>query len=354
VLLASVALLGAAPVAHVLAASPQNGGKITGKVTDAASHNGLAGAFVTASNTLGGEFLGGSAETNANGEYTIAGLEKGSFNLEVEAEAETSHSEYLNGSVNGVSVSSGSTTSGVDIALTPKKPRNTGSPVASGMPSVAQTLSCSNGSWVGAPTLSYAYDWLSDGNAIGGATKRTYVVKAADRGHDVSCEVTATNSNGHASATSNTLKVATSAVVSPPLPPPTLSGASLTNKRFRVAKKDTALVAKAPLGTSFRLTLSSPSRVRIAITRSARGLRRGRHCLRPSRKLRQKDTKKCIRTLSMGALTRRLEPAGPDGVAFTGRIGHRPLSPGAYEAVLTASGAGGSSIPATLTFTIVR
>jgi Carboxypeptidase regulatory-like domain len=354
VLLACVTLLAGSPVGGAPAASRQSGGKITGTVTDAATHNGLPGAFVTASNTLGGEFLGGSAETNSNGEYTIAGLEKGSFNLEVEAEAETSHSEYLNGSVNGVSVSSGSTTSGVDIALTPKKPRNTGSPVASGMPSVAQTLSCSNGSWVGAPTLSYAYNWLSDGNAIGGATKRTYVVKAADRGHNLSCEVTATNSNGHASATSNTLNVAVAPGRPPPPPPPTLSGTSLTNKRFRVAKKDTALVAKAPLGTSFRFTLSAPSRLLIAITRSARGLRHGRHCLLPSPKLRQKHAKKCIRTLSVGTLTRQLEPAGPDRVSFTGRIGHRPLSPGAYKAVLTASGAGGSSIPAALTFTVVR
>ena len=48
-------------------------------------------------------------------------------------------------------------------------------PTITGTPSVGQTLSCSNGSWVGAPTLSYAYKWLRDGSEIGGATNGTYV-----------------------------------------------------------------------------------------------------------------------------------------------------------------------------------
>jgi hypothetical protein len=45
---------------------------------------------------------------------------------------------------------------------------------------------------------------------------------------------------------------------------------------------------------------------------------------------------------------------GAGRVGFSGRIGHRPLTPGAYKAVLTASNAGGRSAPVTLSFTIVR
>jgi Glycine rich protein len=135
---------------------------------------------------------------------------------------------------------------------------------------------------------------------------------------------------------------------------PSLTGASLTNRRFRVAQENTVLVAKAPLGTSFRFALSAPSKLQIAITKSAPGLRRGHSCLAPTATLRRSSAKRCTRILKMGTLTRLLEPAGADRVAFTGRIGHRPLSPGAYTAVLTASNTGGLSTPVALTFTIVH
>jgi hypothetical protein len=330
----------------------QTGGKISGTVTDAATHKPLAGVFVGASPTSEG--FGGAAETNTNGEYSILGLATGSYNLEFELFSETEGgSAYLPLSDNGVGATQGRTTSGINVSLTPKKPNNTGSPVASGTPSVGQTLSCSNGSWIGAPTLTYAYKWLRDGSAITGATGSTYVVQSADQGHGLSCEVTATNPVGHASATSNTLKV-TAAAPPPPLPP-TLSAARLTNKRFRVAKKDTALSAKkAPLGTIFRFALSAPSNLQIAITRSAPGLRHGRGCLAPTKKLRKAHAKHCTRTLKMGTLRRSGERAETDSVPFSGRLGHRPLAPGAYKAVLVASGPGGLSAPVALTFVIVR
>ena len=137
-------------------------------------------------------------------------------------------------------------------------------------------------------------------------------------------------------------------------PRPSLTGASLTNRRFRVATGNTALVAKAALGTSFRFALSAPAKLQIAITKSAPGLRRGHRCLASTTTLRRSSAKRCTRILKMGTLTRLLEPAGADRVTFTGRIGHRPFSPGAYTAVLTASNTGGQSTPVTLTFTIVH
>ena len=53
------------------------GGKISGRVTDAYSHAGLAkiGVFVSGPS-------GGGASTNANGEYTITGLAPGSYKLD--------------------------------------------------------------------------------------------------------------------------------------------------------------------------------------------------------------------------------------------------------------------------------
>jgi hypothetical protein len=139
-----------------------------------------------------------------------------------------------------------------------------------------------------------------------------------------------------------------------PTPAPTITAARLTNKRFRVAKQATAISArKAPLGTSFRFTLSAAAKLQIAITRSAAGLRHGRSCLAPSAKLKRAHAKHCTRTLTLGTLTRLSELEGAGSVPFSGRIGHRALSAGGYNAVLLASDAGGRSKPVTLSFVIV-
>jgi hypothetical protein len=59
-------------------------------------------------------------------------------------------------------------------------------------------------------------------------------------------------------------------------------------------------------------------------------------------------------TVTVGTLTRAKESVGRDVVAFTGRIGRRPLAPGSYTATLVASASGLRSSPARLPLTIVR
>jgi hypothetical protein len=78
---------------------------------------------------------------------------------------------------------------------TPLKPVNTGAPALTGAPAVGQTLSCSQGSWANNPT-SFAYAWLRDGSPIAGQTASAYTVQSADRGHSISCQVTAVNPGG--------------------------------------------------------------------------------------------------------------------------------------------------------------
>jgi hypothetical protein len=137
--------------------------------------------------------------------------------------------------------------------------------------------------------------------------------------------------------------------------PLTLTSVSVTNARFRVARRATAVFTrKAPLGTTFRFTPSAPAKVTITITKAASGLRRGRSCVAPTAALRRKHAKRCRRTLTIGTLTRSHEPARADKVAFSGRVGARALNPGAYVAVLRASNAAGSSKPVSVSFTIVR
>lgn len=102
-------------------------------------------------------------------------------------------------------------------------PANIAPPTISGVAAVGQTLTASPGSWSGVPTPTYAYQWKRNGVAISGATNPTYVVQEADFGYVLTVEVTATNSEGSAVATSSGTQAVVSAA---PLNtvPPSISG----------------------------------------------------------------------------------------------------------------------------------
>jgi hypothetical protein len=98
---------------------------------------------------------------------------------------------------------------------------------------VGNLLSCTTGIWAEYPA-SYAYQWLSAGVPILGATSSTYTVQAGDVGQALACAVTATNALGSATATSN-------AVVPTVLPTPqSIFGADL------LALYDATQLAGAP------------------------------------------------------------------------------------------------------------
>lgn len=132
-----------------------------------------------------------------------------------------------------------------------------------------------------------------------------------------------------------------------------LYGVRLTNRRFRVAGHAPAISANAPRGTHFVFGLSAPAKLRIVITRTARGLRRRGGCVAPTAELRDRHAKHCIRTLALGALTRSNEPSGTHSIFFNGRMGHRLLRPHAYKALIEARTIGGRE-EKTLAFEIVR
>ena len=93
-------------------------------------------------------------------------------------------------------------------------PVSTTAPALSGTATVGNKLTCSTGSWAGTPTpTSFTYQWLRGGSAIAGATTSSYTVASADQTAALSCRVTAQNSAGATSATSNALTV-------PPTGPP--------------------------------------------------------------------------------------------------------------------------------------
>jgi hypothetical protein len=65
----------------------------------------------------------------------------------------------------------------------------------SGTPKLGQTLTCNKSGWSGSPT-SFAFAWLRDASATPLAATKTYVVAAADVGHQLKCRVIATNAGG--------------------------------------------------------------------------------------------------------------------------------------------------------------
>jgi hypothetical protein len=131
-------------------------------------------------------------------------------------------------------------------------PVSSSPPTITGTPKAGQTLTAGPGTWTGAAPFTYTYSWercSSKGTgctAISGATKQTYVVTTADNGKTLKVKVTAKNSIGSASATSDaTVPVGSNAQPTPPPPPtpPPVSGADrllLPDGKFSIPIADVA------------------------------------------------------------------------------------------------------------------
>ena len=75
-------------------------------------------------------------------------------------------------------------------------PQNTGAkPLVTGTPEVGETLTVSDGTW-DLEELTFAYQWLRDGEPIEGATAATYVVTTDDLGAELTARTTASKT-GH-------------------------------------------------------------------------------------------------------------------------------------------------------------
>ena len=79
-------------------------------------------------------------------------------------------------------------------------------PTVSGTPAYRSRLTADPGTWSD-PAATFTYQWRRDGQAISGATGRSYVARLADIGHDVAVQVTATGSGGSGTAVSDAVRV---------------------------------------------------------------------------------------------------------------------------------------------------
>jgi hypothetical protein len=119
-------------------------------------------------------------------------------------------------------------------------PANTAEPTITGSPAQGQTLTANPGTWTGTPAPSFAFEWLrcppSGGAANGsdcasiGATTASYVVAAGDVGFRLRVKVTATNSDGQASAVSNATAAVTVQAGPPNTAPPTITGSAVVGE----------------------------------------------------------------------------------------------------------------------------
>ncbi len=89
-------------------------------------------------------------------------------------------------------------------------PLATGVTTLAGQPVLGGTLTCVASGFSG-NGVAVSYEWLRDGQVIGGASSDSYRPVAADVGRDVSCRVIARNSAGNADSTSEGLTVSTAA-----------------------------------------------------------------------------------------------------------------------------------------------
>ena len=218
-------------------ASMAVGGKISGRVTDASTKAPLFFVEVCAQQ---GERSVGCGGTDRHGEYTIAGLASGDYNI-VFRPFGRYVGKYYTG-VSGeqpvpVSAVVGATTDGINAALT-----STYSPVlvfydppeVIGRVQPGQSFNERHARWENGVN-SYAYHWYRC-NAQGagcelviGDTSRTYTATAADVGHTFRVSETASNLAGtSAPALSPPSHLVTSGPPGPPAPPAGGGGGTTT------------------------------------------------------------------------------------------------------------------------------
>jgi hypothetical protein len=121
-------------------------------------------------------------------------------------------------------------------------------PSISGTPAAGQRLTCHTGVPSGA-TAQLSYLWLRDLRPIPSATGSTYVVKFADTGHHLQCQVSATNAGGSATAKSAFVTVPVQAV-------PASTGETVVGRAHARGPRVIVPVICSPLALSgCRLTL---------------------------------------------------------------------------------------------------
>ncbi len=131
-------------------------------------------------------------------------------------------------------------------------------------------------------------------------------------------------------------------------PPPTLSGASITNSHFPVARHTLAR-------TAFRFSVSEPATITLTITQMLPGVVMSGHgCVPPRSAAGTVHARRCDRGVVVGSIVHSMAAAGSGSIRCGGLRGHDRLAPGSYVATLTAHNANGNSGPVMMQFRVAR
>jgi hypothetical protein len=142
--------------------------------------------------------------------------------------------------------------------------------------------------------------------------------------------------------------------IAPDTDAPRVTGLGITNKVFAVGREATPAAARRhKKGTTFILRSSEAGAATLTISRAGKGRRRGKKCVRATRKNRR--AKRCTLYTRVRPSLTRTAAAGTTAVPFSGRIGRRALKPGKYRlSVVVTDAAGNRSKPRRAGFRVVR
>ena len=204
-----------------------------------------------------------------------------------------------------------------------------------------------------------AWDFGDGGTATGGQVSHVFT-----KAGTFTVALTATDARGLSAKRTRAITVAAApAAPAAPRPAaaardllaPTLSSLKLSRSTFAVASGATALTAAAGKGTVLTYRANEAARVAVGVERITRGYRSGKKCVSKKPKAKKgKKLRRCDLVKTRGTLTRSAV-AGPNRLAFTGRLGRKALPRGKYRFALVAvDAAGNRSKPTRVAFTVVK
>lgn len=164
---------------------------------------------------------------------------------------------------------------------------------------------------------------------------------------------TAGDGTSNASPATVTVNVSANAGSGPDKTAPSISGLSVSSKRWRLGHALASISKQAPVGTAISFRLSEAADTTLTFQRASAGRRVGKSCVKPSGA--NRPHKACTRFVPAGSIAVAAK-AGQDQVRFQGLLTNsRHLAPGSYRVVASArDAAGNQSKPLTgPTFTII-
>jgi glucose/arabinose dehydrogenase len=196
-------------------------------------------------------------------------------------------------------------------------PVNTSLPHVAGPPIPGARLTCVRGTWTGAD--SFANKWRRDGVARSSAV--TYRPTAADVGHQLSCEVTATNSDGAAQATSPAVRIVRIA-------PPLLFALQVSPSAFNPTRFGPSVVRAGRRGATVSFRLDEQATVTFTVQRAIHGSRIKGRCRVAAHAAARAP---CTIWRTVKGSFRVQGTRGLNRLRFSGRFNHRALAPGRYR-----------------------